>query len=97
MKVTQIEISLEWEDSSEFEHEGYFDNFDDAIRYLKKIKKQYQNGVDEDDLLETLYSYEGKVFDNLYLISDGTIVDHSHQYGPWWYTKDRISISVPDK
>lgn len=50
MKVTQIEISLEWEDSGEFEHEGYFDNFDDAIRYLKKIKKQYQNGVDEDDL-----------------------------------------------
>lgn len=49
MKVTRIEISLEWDESGEFEHEGYFDNFDDAIRYLKKLKKKYQSGVTEDE------------------------------------------------
>lgn len=49
MKVTQIEISLEWNESGEFEHEGYFDNFDDAIRYLKKLKKKYKDEVEEDE------------------------------------------------
>ena len=49
MKVTRIEISLEWENSGEFEHEGYYDSFDDAIRDLKKIKKKYQNGVNEEE------------------------------------------------
>ena len=49
MKVTQIEISLEWDESGEFEHEGYFDNFDDAIRYLKKLKKKYKDRVEEDE------------------------------------------------
>lgn len=49
MKVTRIEISLEWEDSGEFEHEGYFDSFDDAIRYLKKLKKKYQEKNMEDE------------------------------------------------
>ena len=48
MKVTRIEISLEWEDSGEFEHESYEDSFEDAIRELKKLKKKYQNGVEED-------------------------------------------------
>ena len=47
MKVTRIEISLEWEDSGEFEHETYEDSFDDAIRALKKMKKQYQDGIKE--------------------------------------------------
>lgn len=48
MKVTRIEISLEWDDSGEFEHESYEDSFDDAIRELKKLKKKYQNGVEEE-------------------------------------------------
>ena len=48
MKVTRIEISLEWEDSGEFEHESYEDSFDEAIRELKKLKKKYQNGVEEE-------------------------------------------------
>lgn len=49
MKVTRIEISLEWEDSGEFEHEGYYDSFDEAIRALKKMKKKYQDGVEEEE------------------------------------------------
>lgn len=49
MKVTQIEISLEWDESGEFEHESYEDSIDDAIRYLKKLKKQYKDGVTEDE------------------------------------------------
>ena len=49
MKVTRIEISLEWEESGEFEHELYADSFDEAIRYLKKLKKQYKDGVEEDE------------------------------------------------
>ena len=48
MKVTRIEISLEWEDSGEFEHELYADSFDEAVRELKKLKKKYQNGVEEE-------------------------------------------------
>ena len=49
MKVTRIEISLEWGDSGEFEHESYEDSFDDAIRYLKKLKKKYKDGIEEDE------------------------------------------------
>ena len=49
MKVTRIEISLEWEDSGEFEHETYEDSFDDAIRVLKKMKKKYQENNTEDE------------------------------------------------
>lgn len=49
MKVTRIEISLEWEDSGEFEHEGYYDSFDDVIRELKKLKKKYKDGIEEDE------------------------------------------------
>lgn len=48
MKVTRIEISLEWEDSGELEHEAYCDDFDEAIRLLKKLKKQYKDGVEEE-------------------------------------------------
>lgn len=48
MKVTRIEISLEWDDSGEFEHEGYYDSIDDAIRALKKMKKQYKDGIEEE-------------------------------------------------
>ena len=40
MKLTGIEISLEWEDSGEYEHEGYFGSIDVANRYLKKLKKE---------------------------------------------------------
>ena len=49
MKITRIEISLEWDDSGEFEHESYEDSIDDAIRALKKIKKQYKDGNDEEE------------------------------------------------
>ena len=38
MKLTGIEISLEWGNSGEYDHEGYFDTIDDAIRYLKKFE-----------------------------------------------------------
>lgn len=49
MKVTRIKISLEWEYSGEFEREGCYDSFDDAIRELKKLKKKYKDGVEEDE------------------------------------------------
>lgn len=49
MKITRIEISLEWDDSGEFEHESYEDSIDDAIRMLKKMKKQYKDGNDEEE------------------------------------------------
>ena len=49
MKITRIEISLEWDDSGEFEHESYEDSIDDAIRYLKKLKKQYKDGNDKEE------------------------------------------------
>ena len=45
MKITRIEISLEWDDSGEFEHESYENSIDDAIRALKKMKKQEKNIV----------------------------------------------------
>ena len=43
MKITHIEISLEWGDSGEFEHESYCDSIDDAIRELKRLKKKYKD------------------------------------------------------
>lgn len=49
MKVTRIEISLEWDDSGEFEHEGYYDSFDEVIRDLKKLKKKYKDDNNEED------------------------------------------------
>jgi hypothetical protein len=49
MKITRIEISIEWDDSGEFEHESYEDSIDGAIRYLKKLKKKYKDGVEEDE------------------------------------------------
>lgn len=49
MKVTRIEISIEWEDSGEFEHESYVDSFEDAIRELKELKKKYKDGVQEEE------------------------------------------------
>ena len=49
MKLTGIEISLEWEDSGEYEHEGYFDSIDDAIRYLKKLKKEQSKTEQEEE------------------------------------------------
>lgn len=48
MKITQIELSLEWENSGIFEHEGYFDSIDDLIRYLKKLKKELPKMEQED-------------------------------------------------
>lgn len=49
MKITRVEISLEWDDSGEFEHESYCDSIDDAIRELKKLKKKYKDGNDEEE------------------------------------------------
>ena len=34
----QFEISIAWDDDDEFEHEGYYDNVDDAINALLKYK-----------------------------------------------------------
>lgn len=49
MKITRIEISLEWDNSGEFEHESYEDSIDDAIRYLKKLKKEIKEENMEDE------------------------------------------------
>ena len=49
MKVTRIEISLEWGDSGEFEHESYCDSIYDAISELKKLKKKYKDGNEEEE------------------------------------------------
>ena len=49
MKITRIEISLEWDDSGEFEHESYEDSIEDAIHTLKKLKKQYKDGNNEEE------------------------------------------------
>jgi hypothetical protein len=49
MKVTRIEISLEWEESGEFEHEVYCDTIEDAIRYLKKLKKEQRKNEQEEE------------------------------------------------
>lgn len=49
MKITRIEISIEWDDSGEFEHESYEDSIDDAIRALKKLKKKYKDGNDKEE------------------------------------------------
>lgn len=35
----QFEISIAWDDDDEFEHEGYYDNVDDAIAALTKYKE----------------------------------------------------------
>lgn len=49
MKLTRIEISLEWGDSGMFEHESYCDSIDDAIRTLKKMKKELSKMEQEED------------------------------------------------
>lgn len=49
MKVTQIEISIEWDNSGEYEYECTTDSIDNAIRELKKLKKKYQNNNTEDE------------------------------------------------
>ena len=48
MKIIRIEISLEWDDSGEFEHEAYCNSIDEAIRYLKKLKKE-QNKTEQEE------------------------------------------------
>ena len=35
----QFEISLAWDDDDEFEHEGYYNSVDDAIKALLKYKE----------------------------------------------------------
>lgn len=37
-----FEISLAWDDDDEFEHEGYYNNVDDAIAALMKYKEELQ-------------------------------------------------------
>ena len=37
-KEPQIEISIAWSDDEEFQHEGYYDNVDEAIEALLKYK-----------------------------------------------------------
>jgi hypothetical protein len=48
MKITQLELSIEWENSGEFEHEAYCDTIDELIRYLKKLKKE-QNKTEQEE------------------------------------------------
>ena len=36
----QFEILIAWDDNYEFEHEGYYDNVDDAIAALMKYKEK---------------------------------------------------------
>ena len=36
----QFEILIAWDDDDEFEHEGYYDNVDDAIAALMKYKEK---------------------------------------------------------
>ena len=38
----QFEISIAWDDDDEFEHEGYYNNVDDAIAALMKYKEELQ-------------------------------------------------------
>ena len=43
----QFEILIAWDDDDEFEHEGYYDNVDDAIAALislKEMEKELQEG-----------------------------------------------------
>lgn len=40
MVEPQIEISLAWSDDDDFEHEGYYDNIDEAITALLKLKEE---------------------------------------------------------
>ena len=35
----RFEILTAWDDDDEFEHEGYYDNVDDAIKALMKYKE----------------------------------------------------------
>ena len=35
----QVEISLAWSDDDDFEHEGYYNSVDDAIKALLKYKQ----------------------------------------------------------
>lgn len=35
----QFEISIAWDDDDEFEHEGYYNSVNDAIKALLKYKK----------------------------------------------------------
>ena len=54
----RIEISLENKDSGEFEHEGYYDNFEDAINALYKIQK--------DEVVKRINSYNYPCFNCVY-------------------------------
>ena len=38
-KHLQFEISIAWDDDDEFEHEGYYNSVDDAIKALMKYKE----------------------------------------------------------
>ena len=35
----EIEISIAWDDEDEFQHEGYYNSVDDAIKALLKYKQ----------------------------------------------------------
>ena len=41
MAEPQVEISLAWSDDDDFEHEGYYDNIDEAIAALLKLKEEW--------------------------------------------------------
>lgn len=44
--IPQVEISLAFNDNEDFEHEGYYNNIDEAIEALKKLKEYYRQIVE---------------------------------------------------
>lgn len=49
MRITDIEIAVEYNNSGEYDHMGYFETIDEAIRFLKKLKKATNKQVKEDE------------------------------------------------
>lgn len=41
--MPQVEISLAFSDEDDFEHEGFYNNIDEAIEALERIKELYCN------------------------------------------------------
>lgn len=46
MDNLQVEISLAFSENEDFEHEGYYNNIDEAIEALKKLKEYYRQIVE---------------------------------------------------
>lgn len=42
IETPQVEISLAFSDEDDFKHRGFYDNIDEAIEALKKLKVYYE-------------------------------------------------------